>query len=72
MTGRPPFKIYPIVYIFGHEYNPNYILPLLKTEVIGSQLIISEPANAQISDRDVIRFTITVKKLVDVSIRNKS
>ncbi len=43
------------------------ILPFLKTEVIGSQLVISEPANIQISDKNPTRYTITMKKLVDAS-----
>lgn len=43
------------------------ILPLLKTEVIGSQLIISERADTEISDRSPMRFTITTKKLESAS-----
>lgn len=43
------------------------LLPLLKTEVVGSQLIISEPANAQISDNSPIRYMITMKKLMNAS-----
>jgi hypothetical protein len=45
------------------------ILPLLKTEVIGNQLIISEPASIQISDKSPIRFMITMKKLEYASMR---
>lgn len=43
------------------------ILPFLKTEVIGSQLIISETVNVQISDKRPIHYAITMKKLVHAS-----
>lgn len=43
------------------------ILPLLKTEIIDSQLIISAPANVHISEKGPIHFWITMKKLVDAS-----
>lgn len=43
------------------------ILPLLKTEVIGCQLIISETANPQISDKSPIHYLIMMKNLVGAS-----
>lgn len=43
------------------------ILPLLKTEVIGSQLLISKRANTKISTRNPMRFIVTMKKLENAS-----
>ncbi len=44
------------------------LLPLLKTTVIGSELVIRQPALAKISTGNPIRFTITMKRLDKTSL----
>ncbi len=44
------------------------ILPLLKTEVVGSQLIIGKPAPTKISTGHPIRYIITMKTLENATI----
>ncbi len=44
------------------------ILPLLKTDLVGSQLIIARPSAAKLSTGNPIRFIITMKQLEQASL----